>query len=1221
MIDQKSPNQQYPLPHADNALAFDNPRLRATIIQIDGEIFNLTSIATAAKAVTDTVAAVAGANKLLRLDGDGLLPTGVTGNAATATKLATARTISLTGGATGSVSFDGSANAAIAVTVPFANLSNKPTTLAGYGITDAATAAHSHTLKVGDGTVQKVDYTIAETFHIVAGANVSLAWDNTNNKVTISTSGQLSGNVDTASKLQNSRTISVSGDATGQGDFDGSANVDIAITVLDDSHAHTFANLLARPTTLAGYGITDAQAAIAGAASTITASNLTASMALISTASGKVGASVTSAAELGYVKGVTSAIQTQLNAKQASLGFTAVQQGTGTGQSGNAVKIGWTPDATGLKATVDSTDLGYIYTSASGKRVPFADLTGKPTTIAGYGITDAPLKNGTGATGTWPIAITGKAATSDDAAALGGYNSAYAMLQRRTRIHATDGTSLDDSVLGPDMGFSFGGSGEPIGPFLSFGGQGSNFAYTAQLGTDYLNGKVFKLRTKNGDSGAWNPWRTLITDENIAGFATARDGSNATGTWPIAITGAAPWAQVSGKPSTLAGYGITDAQPVDAELSAIAEIAATGFIARTAAGAAAARTIINGTGIAVANGNGISGNPTIGLANTAVVADSYGSATAVAAFTVDAQGRITAATSINVTPPWSAITGKPITIAGYGITDAYTKSQVDAAIVAATPAWSSLGGKPTTVAGFGITDAYTKGEIDNIIAGLDVKPSVRVATTTNITLSGTQTIDGVALAAGNRVLVKDQATASQNGIYVVAAGAWARSLDADSSTEVTPGCYMWVEQGATNGDSGWVLTTDGTIVLGTTALSFAQFNGLGQVTAGTGLAKNGQTIGLTNTGVVAGSYGGTSAMPYFTVDAQGRITSAGTTTIRPLWANIDNRPTTFAGYGFTDFARRDIASNTEDLNWLHTPGMYRLNAGHGGMPPGNGFGQLLVVQGGGDTFAQMYFDYANGDMAWRAGTTSLSILTPWTRAINTGNVNAWVLGAGGYAPGIKAGDTNHIGGATWAGYTWTGSQQYVTNYGDVYSGNVAMDRHQFHANDGGPTGCSFHRAWNGGGYAVNFALDKDNILKIGGWSAAPDLFWFDMSGNFTAKGNVAAFSDVRLKRDWLNVTSNFVKKWAGITRGSYTRIDLAKGNRFAGVSAQDVQEILPEVIGTGAQGMLTLDNAAAAIVATAELATLAVEQGEQLERHESKFEIFMEQMAALAKRVEALEKA
>lgn len=115
----------------------------------------------------------------------------------------------------------------------------------------------------------------------------------------------------------------------------------------------------------------------------------------------------------------------------------------------------------------------------------------------------------------------------------------------------------------------------------------------------------------------------------------------------------------------------------------------------------------------------------------------------------------------------------------------------------------------------------TRKYVDDELAKRDHKNSVRVATTANINLSGIQTIDGIALSAGNRVLVKNQNTASQNGIYVVVSGgAWTRAEDADASIEVTPGMMVPVEQGATLADTRWQLITDGAIVLGTTALTF-----------------------------------------------------------------------------------------------------------------------------------------------------------------------------------------------------------------------------------------------------------------------------------------------------------------------------------------------------------------------------------------------------------------
>ena len=134
--------------------------------------------------------------------------------------------------------------------------------------------------------------------------------------------------------------------------------------------------------------------------------------------------------------------------------------------------------------------------------------------------------------------------------------------------------------------------------------------------------------------------------------------------------------------------------------------------------------------------------------------------------------------------------------------------------------------------------------VDDTRTGLEVKDSVKVATTANITLSGTQTIDGIAVSAGDRVLVKDQSTTHQNGIYVCATGSWSRATDADTAAEFNSGIFFFVEQGTVNADSGWVMTTDGTITFGTTAIAFAQFSGAGQIDAGDGLEKNGNTINV-----------------------------------------------------------------------------------------------------------------------------------------------------------------------------------------------------------------------------------------------------------------------------------------------------------------------------------------------------------------------------------------
>jgi|TARA_B100001939_G_C16927723_1_gene612487 hypothetical protein len=144
-------------------------------------------------------------------------------------------------------------------------------------------------------------------------------------------------------------------------------------------------------------------------------------------------------------------------------------------------------------------------------------------------------------------------------------------------------------------------------------------------------------------------------------------------------------------------------------------------------------------------------------------------------------------------------------------------------------------------------DAATKAYVDSVKQALDIKDSVRVATTANITIASAlnngDTLDGVTLADGDRVLVKDQSDASENGIYVVASSP-ARSTDANTSAKVTAGLFTFVEEGTTNGDNGFVLTTNDAITLDTTNLTFTQFSGAGQITAGDALSKSANTLNV-----------------------------------------------------------------------------------------------------------------------------------------------------------------------------------------------------------------------------------------------------------------------------------------------------------------------------------------------------------------------------------------
>ena len=170
-------------------------------------------------------------------------------------------------------------------------------------------------------------------------------------------------------------------------------------------------------------------------------------------------------------------------------------------------------------------------------------------------------------------------------------------------------------------------------------------------------------------------------------------------------------------------------------------------------------------------------------------------------------------------------------------------------------------------AGFGSDSLVNKSYVDSVANGLDVKESVRVATTADLsatynngagtltaTSNGAISVDGVSLVLNDRVLVKDQSTAQENGIYKVttvgsgsAAFVLTRTPDANDAAELTGGVFTFVEEGTNNADNGYVATHNGTPTFGTTAISFDQFSGAGQISAGNGLTKTGNTIDVVGT--------------------------------------------------------------------------------------------------------------------------------------------------------------------------------------------------------------------------------------------------------------------------------------------------------------------------------------------------------------------------------------
>jgi hypothetical protein len=260
-------------------------------------------------------------------------------------------------------------------------------------------------------------------------------------------------------------------------------------------------------------------------------------------------------------------------------------------------------------------------------------------------------------------------------------------------------------------------------------------------------------------------------------------------------------------------------------------------------------------------------------------------------------------------------------------------------------------------------DAATKAYVDSVAQGIDAKASCAAATTGNVTLSGTQTIDGYALTAGQRVLVKDQSAAADNGIYVVAAGSWSRAADANTWDELVA-AFTFVEHGTANANNGYICTIPATGTLGTTPVTWAQFSGAGQITAGTGMSKTGNTlnvntassarivvgaddIDLATTGVIASTY------KSVTVDAYGRVTGG-------------TNPTTLAGFGIGD-AYTQMQTNTLLDGKLSTTGGTMTGAIAMGTNKITGLGDPTNAQ---DAATKNYIDTIFGSTASAAASAA-----------------------------------------------------------------------------------------------------------------------------------------------------------------------------------------------------------------------------------------------------------
>jgi hypothetical protein len=334
-------------------------------------------------------------------------------------------------------------------------------------------------------------------------------------------------------------------------------------------------------------------------------------------------------------------------------------------------------------------------------------------------------------------------------------------------------------------------------------------------------------------------------------------------------------------------------------------------------------------------------------------------------------------------------------------------------------------------------------------------------------------------------------------------------------------------------------------------------------------ATTGTIIGSGNVGTYAPSLTGSGASGTWGINVTGNAATATSAT----FLNSSN------------YINRTGSSGNANTDFQNTPaGSTRIQGDDAGITNG----------AGGSWWFYQNMRHSNGTNFW--GT---QVAWGWednanrlaTRNVQGGGFGAWVYYLNSsnytsYAPSL----TGSGASGTW-GINVTGSASTVTGvqttFGQTGSGlNTSVGGQagpQVLGTGGGGAVWTMHRP---GAFGLNIGLDSDNVFRIGGWSASANRLQMDMSGNLTMAGNVTAYSDERLKKDWAPVAEDFVERLAKVKHGTYTRTDSEE--RQAGVSAQDWQKLLAETVLTSADGFLSVAYGNAALVAAVKLAERVV---------------------------------
>lgn len=522
-------------------------------------------------------------------------------------------------------------------------------------------------------------------------------------------------------------------------------------------------------------------------------------------------------------------------------------------------------------------------------------ITGRSIAVSGAGLA---ITDGNGIAGNPTIALTGQVLNLANASING-----FVVLTSAGAITSTTltGTATQIGITNTN------GVGNPVFSIADNPVLPGTESVTLPIGAtgarpvSAVNGMLRYNTTAASFEGYANgAWGSIVSGAGVSSISFGSTGLTPSTSTTGAVTVAGTLAVASGGTGVTTSTGTTNVVLSNSPVLVTPDLGTpSALVGTNITGTAAGLT----AGTVTTNANLTGDVTSVGNATTLATvasAGSTGSSTAIPVITINAKGLTTSITTAAVVAPAGTLSGGTLAsgVTASSLTSLGTIASlvVTAGTISTTPSAS--------------TDIANKTYVDTVAQGLDTKASVIAATTVNITLSGAQTIDGISVVAADRVLVKNQTLSQNNGLYLCASGAWTRTTDMNTWAQV-PGAYVFVEDGTTQADTGWVCTSNAGGTLGTTAIVWAQFSGAGSGVSSITFGTTGLTPATTTTGAV--TVGGTLAIANggtngtATPTSNGIVYGTGTTiaytaagtTGQVLQANTSGVPTWGATYAGT----------------------------------------------------------------------------------------------------------------------------------------------------------------------------------------------------------------------------------------------------------------------------------------------------------------------------------